>query len=813
MRAVEIHSDAPIDRRELEQAIAIEVGAPLDETRVRRTLRGLRFSGLASETAVYTRPQEEGVVVVVAIWAATQVESVDVSGELGLKAERLRAAIPFGAGQPLLEDRVLRGLYALKDLYRDEGFLSATVRLDVESDEAARTARIRYLVDSGPRSRIGAVTFEGAQGRFTDAELLGELRAGPGNPYRSRAIEANVDRLADYLIAKGYRTARVERLPVDDAAGESVAIGYGIELGPRLELAIDGAEQKELEKKGLLPFLGEGGYDDALVLQSVEKIRRHFQEKGHYRVEVERQEERTPDLLRLTITVRPGERYVLEEVSFEGNESFPPERLAKLMSASPRRLLLPRSGRLVDAELGADLSNLRSFYALEGFDHAHVGPAEIRENGSALAVIVPIVEGRQRLVEDLVLEGLAPLDERELRRELPIEPGGPFHRLRVEQCVDLIRARLERVGFGSAIVASNVSWDAAETGATVTLSAIPGPRELVSSVLLRGLDRTRPEVLRRFLPLHADDPLSRAALLGVQQRLYSLGVFSRVDVRAPTASEIGDGREVLVEVTEGKARAVSFGLGYDSENGPRGLLRLSHGNLFGRISSLTLDLLLSERERHTRLIFRQPYFFRWDSEFQGTVYDEHEERPSFVVDRRGMQVALHRTIQPWTASLFASYRIVELDAGEFNADIPLDSRNARVASVTPGLGIDYSDDPIDPKRGWNALAQLEYAFPFADADARFLKLFGQASVFVPLGRGTVFAASVRGGAIEPLATAPPGMDELAVSAPAAELFYAGGRTSHRAYERDALGIVGRRSSSTIREPLRIRFRPAAAGCS
>ena len=63
---------------------------------------------------------------------------------------------------------------------------------------------------------------------------------------------------------------------------------------------------------------------------------------------------------------------------------------------------------------------------------------------------------------------------------------------------------------------------------------------------------------------------------------------------------------------------------------------------------------------------------------------------------------------------------------------------------------------------------------------------------MPIGARTVFAASLRGGAIEPLSSAAEtrAADALELSAPAAELFYAGGRTSHRAYERDALGIVG-----------------------
>jgi len=56
----------------------------------------------------------------------------------------------------------------------------------------------------------------------------------------------------------------------------------------------------------------------------------------------------------------------------------------------------------------------------------------------------------------------------------------------------------------------------------------------------------------------------------------------------------------------------------------------------------------------------------------------------------------------------------------------------------------------------------------------------------------VLVGSARGGAIEPLArgSSLSLRDALQRSVPAAELFYAGGRTTHRAYRRDELGIVG-----------------------
>ena len=122
--------------------------------------------------------------------------------------------------------------------------------------------------------------------------------------------------------------------------------------------------------------------------------------------------------------------------------------------------------------------------------------------------------------------------------------------------------------------------------------------------------------------------------------------------------------------------------------------------------------------------------------------------------------------------------------------IPRASRDARVASLLPNLLFDRRDDPVDPTRGWSVQAQYERAFPMLAADADFSKLFGQATSYLRLGRAGVLATALRAGAIRPYAEPQdPGLDRMD-AVPAAELFYAGGRTTHRAFARDELGIPG-----------------------
>jgi hypothetical protein len=80
-----------------------------------------------------------------------------------------------------------------------------------------------------------------------------------------------------------------------DAGAHAADLGFSVRLGPKVEFVARGIALKELEKKDLVPFLGDSGYDEALVLQSVDRIRRYFQEKGHYRVTVDHTEERSAD--------------------------------------------------------------------------------------------------------------------------------------------------------------------------------------------------------------------------------------------------------------------------------------------------------------------------------------------------------------------------------------------------------------------------------------------------------------------------------------------------------------------------------------
>jgi outer membrane protein assembly factor BamA len=198
--AVEIRSDAPLVLEEVVDSMAFGVGDRLTEDAVRRSLKNLHATGVASRISVLTRPAAPsgvgGVEVVLALWANVRVEAVRITGDLGkLDRRELQEALVQREGEPLVESRVIRGDFLLEERLQQAGYLDARVGLDVDLDRERRRATVTYQVEAGPRWQVGRVLFEGELGPFTAAELAQAIDLGPDDPFRSQALETAAEKL------------------------------------------------------------------------------------------------------------------------------------------------------------------------------------------------------------------------------------------------------------------------------------------------------------------------------------------------------------------------------------------------------------------------------------------------------------------------------------------------------------------------------------------------------------------------------------------------------------------------------------------
>lgn len=800
---IEIRSDAPLDRLEdLAPAIEIEVGKPLAEEAVRHTLRNLQATGIASEIEIYSRETAGGVVAILVFRAATLVEKVQFSGTSNLSRAAMRGAVPQEEGQPLSEEKVLRGVKNLEELLSRAGYFERKVHLDVKTDEPLRRAVVTYQVESGPRAIVRTVEFDHDVAPFAPALLAKQLRLGPGKPYRQESARTDAERLQRFLAGKGHGKARVEKpLESYDRESHTVKLTFPIQVGPKIEVVVQGAERRTLQRKGLLPFLGEEGYDDALLFQALSRIKAYYQKQGHYDVKVDHSEESGDKVLRVTLIVQPGPQYVLRAVDFWGNQAFSQEKLLELMSTSRRSILQLGSGRLVDDDLDDDLDNVRRFYALSGFRDALVGPPNIERRGSELRLTVPVKEGIRRTVARLGFDGFDELkaDWEGLLKALPLQEGEGFHPVLLSQSIDFLRAAFAERGYADSTVSARESWNEDHTRVSLAFDAIAGPQRVIDRVIVRGNQRTEPDVIRRAMGLRKEEPASDAKLLTAERDLYRLGIFSRVDVQLlpgePGASE----RDLLVRVEEGKPRGIVYGLGWDSQDQGRGLLGFTHNNVAGKAYSLRADARYSRPDQRARLVFRQPYLWEHPISLTSTLFYELEDRAdqSFKVRRTGIRSEAARQYGRLRVSLGLEYRQVRLRVDEGAASNDIERRNQpyRLTNLLASGFYDRRDDPIAAARGGTSLVQMQYAFPAFYTDAEFVKLVLQQTHYLNLGRPGVLVGSARLGGIEALRqleTSPtdPLRDFPSRNVFINERFFAGGDATHRAFHLDELGILG-----------------------
>ena len=828
--AIELRLDAPVGRRtDLKPLVAIRAGALLTEEKVRRTLSNLQATGLFSEVEILSRNDPPGpdgippptVTAVIVLRARTWVSSVEFRGERKLSDKILLRVVSQKAASPLVEDRVLESVYALKELYHEHGYREATVQLVVEPGKPTSASNgqvvVAFRIDSGPRAVISAVHFDGDLGPYTETELRAAVRTVIGSRYNMDRIVTDVSRLGRWLRRRGHLSARVDRArETYDSENRGMRLTYPVSVGPVVELEITGMPSKSLKRNGFLPFLTDESLDDLSLEQQCIKLEEHLQRKGHYHAEVicaleslsspdggqtETPSEEDPaGGQRLRIDVDRGKVYHLTEVGFTGNQEVATEELMTLMTTSPRKKFSPGSGRLIRRNLEEDFDNIRSYYLLQGFAEVEIGTVTITETGARLGLEIEIHEGpRQRLV-DFTFSGLEILDLDRVRTNLPLRPGGPYHAVLLDDSLNIIRALYEDQGFPSMTVIPHLDWNDDHTLVDVHLEVNEGPQAVIDRVILRGLRRSKTGAMRRLIRLEEGEPVSRRRLLEVERDLYRLGVFSKVDLEQRAVSESTEERDVIVRLEEGNRYRLAYGFSYHSDDGPGGLLSITRANVGGRGDRLQLDLRGNDLDSRFRLLYDQPLLGRFNLPLTYSVFSETQDRDSFSVTSLGAQIAVTRDLPSVRLRGVVEYRSVEIEQQtlEFEDldpnDIEREDREVEILSLIPIFYLDRRDDPLDPSLGWSSAVQLEYALPFEKADIHFLKLFWQHTHYVSLGRAGSLATSFRFGAIEPLdLDAEPDplvpADLPSALVPVSERFFAGGRTSHRAYDRDQLGIL------------------------
>ncbi len=365
--------------------------------------------------------------------------------------------------------------------------------------------------------------------------------------------------------------------------------------------------------------------------------------------------------------------------------------------------------------------------------------------------------------------------------------GQPFRTGAWESGKREILDALNRHGYlRAAITQSEARVDVPAGKVTIDVVADSGPRLAFGELAIEGLgryDRRIVEDLRTFRP---GDPYSESRLQEFAWRLRSSGYFGSVsalpDLLALQDDPGAERVPIQVAVDELARRRVVFGLGYSTDEGPRGQVGFEHRDLFDRSLQMESALVVSAKRQRAFAHFRTPY--DEDNRFYGFGQRvEREDIEQLVTLRSNTYVGFGKRegdIESFTSLQYQIER-EKIPAGPFGPG----ERNALHALV---LGKSWTlrrvDSALDPRDGYAVSLQVSGAREEVLSDRSFLRLHTRATRFQPMPSGSAFAGDTVVALVELGVVGASSRDGI----PSENLFRAGGVQSLRGYAYQSLGV-------------------------
>jgi outer membrane protein assembly complex protein YaeT len=787
-----VEAIGPVDEEGILEVLELQPGQRIDKQRLRELILTLYAGAEVERLRVMTAEVEGGVDVVVRMSNRSTVSAVKVrSGRPALRI-KVRNWVQFELGDPVTAEGIEASRRRVERRLHDRGFADALVEAYVDFDRRSNTVALEFVVVAGEPQVVRSVVLEGLEDDEVIAAAAPKYKAGA--KLTSKLEDRLQERSEANLRTMGYWEAEVLSIErrVD---GAEVDLVLRVEPGARFRLELEAPPESLKIAENAFPDPAREEIHPAQTEALAEQILENLQESGFLLAEVSAELAVATDEQVLTVRIDPGRKLKVAEVEFPGAESLRRGELRDTVTVKPGGTGGRFSQNISNATLESDRKALEELFNRRGFPYAVLATPELVpiEGEDKVRVLFPVDEGVRWYIATVRIEGLPVEAAAELEsRPLELADGSPWSPGAVDRAKRRLEDSLADSGYPEGRVEAQVNTSV-EGSATVVFQVSSGPFVRIGDVIIAGLRHTHMKLVSgvvRRAGVRTGEPLSRRKMLDAQRGLFELGLFRRVEMAPMPGQEHRATRNIVVGCEEGEQKSYLFGIGYSNVDAARLILGWSHLNLLGRAYAFSAEVSLSQRQQRYSLSLRKQRVFGLPVPGYLAVYRTDEVLGDRNVLRRGLWVdfgdRLKRPLRPWFRY---EYEITDPEGEPLpipivSEDIP---QETRVASITPSIEWDTRDNPLAPIRGLFASASLQYAFPAFQADANFLRFQTGATVYSPIFRG-FGAIGLRLGAIEPINGDPEIPKNLQI--PYAYRFFAGGRTTHRAFDVDRLGIPG-----------------------
>jgi len=827
------------EQDDLRKVIPIKVGGVITREGIHDSMQAILGTGRFADVQLEATRTDEGSVDLAFVTAKSFfVGDIRVEGNAERPtANQIVNASKLQLGELYEREKADRAVSNIKRVMQENGYYRAAVTMTESPRAADQLMDLRINIIPGAQATIGQIRVTGDP-VYSKGQIEDIAKMHPGD-------RVSVDRVSRGLQKVRNKYEKQNRLLAQVAIAErvyhsennTVDFTFRIVPGPTVEINVEGYKVRRGNIRKYVPVYEEGALDDDLLNEGRRNLLDYMQTRGYFdaSVGIRKRGETNGSEYQVTYFIDPGERYKLASVKINvtsptGNPLFTEEDLRSRMQVQPAARILSH-GKYSSLLLNADVRNLQELYRSNGFRDVKIETAvdtKYQGHPNLLAVSLKIDEGVQTKVGDLKILGNSRIPTSDFEQNLATSAGQGYSELNLAQDRDTVLNLYYNRGFPNAsfdITTDPVPSDVHSINVVYTIKE--GEQFFVNRVIVSGLEHTRRYVVRRELQVKPEAPLSQAAMLESQRRLYDLGIFSEVNTAVQNPNGVEEKKNVLFDLHETKRYTFDYGFGFEFQTGqpdvgsnqplgetgvsPRVSFGVTRLNLRGRNQTVTFKMNLSRLQQRVLLNYEAP---QWNNKnlrlsFTG-FYDNTLDVTTFTSQRlegsAQLQQILTRDLGGRAISTmiynFTFRRVRASDVFISPDQIPLLSRPVRVGA--PGFTFirDKRDNPVETTRGNYTTFDAAVASRFFGSEADFSRVLLQNSTYQAFGKNRaegkqyVFARSTRIGIENPFSNTiivepgqeapscppdPPPGTVCQTVIPLPERFFSGGGNSHRGF--------------------------------
>jgi outer membrane protein insertion porin family len=806
----------PLEQGEFDRRLGLRIGAPLALADVRTAIDSLYRTGRYRDISIEAQPSGSGVELRVVTTFNYFTSGVLIDGVTDPPSlEQLRTATKLELGTLFHEDLMEPAVSNMLERLHANGLYNAQLSYHVDFNPGTEEAGVYFQILPEDRARFDGINLTGT---LTEpADSMGRVTG-----WRRRLLDV------PFLILPGWREFTEQRLQSGIGKVESrvqrgnhlaahvtldslqyhpelnlVTPTLRIDSGPALEVNVTGDKISNGRLRQLIPIYQERTVDRSLLIEGQGNLLEYLQSQGYLEARVDYEQlQPQPDRSVIDYNVVRGQRSKLAKIEIAGNGYFDEATLRDRLAMIPASFVRYHWGRFSPRLLERDINVIGDLYHANGFREAKVTSTQnddYKGKHGNLSLLLEINEGPQWLVHSLVIDGVRTEEDSYFRSILRSIPGEPYSESNIAADRDTILNYYYNDGYVNAAFDWTQSPGALPTEVDVHFVVRPGKQVFVRNIFVRGLRQTRPSLVSRRITLAPRSPISQARIGESQQKLYDLGIFSKVQTALQDPDGDEDSKNVLFLLDEASKYSFNVGFGaelarigggvtsFDAPAGatafsPQVTAGISRLNFLGLAHTISLQSLVSTIEQRVSLTYQAAQFYGHENltlTFTGLFDDSHDIR-TFVAHRLEGSVQLAQKLsRVYTIQYRYTIRRVTVpqDALVSPLLIPIFSKPDRAGLVSMSFVQDRRDDPVNTHRGYLNTLDVGEAWSAFGSATGYTRVVLRNSSYYPLSRDVVLAQTSQFGFIS-------GTPQYI---PLAERFYSGGPSTNRAFPDNQAG--------------------------